>query len=133
MTVTEKQILDSLQKARQELLDEQEEAMDQVRQQFAGRITKVDTALGLLQDSAKADLPEVTVLSISDEKLAAVRSYIERHGKVRQASIAQDLKLNSGTVSVALRKLQSDGLVAPGGKEHGSRIWAPVSVLAAVS
>lgn len=133
MTVTEKQILDSLQKARQELLDEQEEAMDQVRQQFAGRITKVDTALGLLQDSAEADLPEVTVLSISDEKLAAVRSYIERHGKVRQASIAQDLKLNSGTVSVALRKLQSDGLVAPGGKEHGSRIWAPVSVLAAVS
>lgn len=67
-------------------------------------------------------------LSISDEKLGQVLDYMRKNHKARQADIAQQTAFNSGTVSVALRKLKAQGAVREAGRENGSRMWEFIRV-----
>lgn len=56
--------------------------------------------------------------------LDAINDYLAREGTARQADIAKALKLNSGTVSLALRQLAESGIVRDTGRsERGSIIW----------
>lgn len=67
-------------------------------------------------------------LSISDRRLGAIREYLRTHESVRQADISKHLGFNSGTISVGLRVLHEEGVVKPGGIDHGSRLWEYTAV-----
>jgi hypothetical protein len=54
----------------------------------------------------------------------AIHDYLQKHGTARQADIAKDLGLNSGTASLALRQLEEDRAVVPQErKDRGSVVW----------
>jgi DNA-binding transcriptional ArsR family regulator len=72
-------------------------------------------------DSHEGD--EVPKLSISEKHLKRIEEYLANKGKVRQADLVEKLSLNSGTVSVGLRRLEQAGLIAKAPKERGSRVW----------
>lgn len=63
---------------------------------------------------------------VGEDKLDAVRAYVRKAGRVRQADITQALDLNSGTVSTALDALEASGEVTRGPKENRSRVWEAV-------
>lgn len=71
-------------------------------------------------DPATSDEPR---LSVSDKFVSQVDKYLAKHGKARQADIVSATKLNSGTVSVALRRLALDDRIERGDKERGSQVW----------
>lgn len=65
---------------------------------------------------------------VNEHKIAAIREYVEtktlENGDVRQVEIREDLKENSGAVSLALRALEEDGLVEDTGRVVGkSKVW----------
>jgi hypothetical protein len=61
---------------------------------------------------------------ISQERLQKVAEYLRRNPRARQVDIAQHTKLNTGTVSVALRKLEGEGRIVRGEeKDNGSQVW----------
>lgn len=62
-------------------------------------------------------------LSISQKHLAAIEEYLAERGSARQADVVERLTLNSGTVSVGLRRLEQAGLIKKGDKKRGSRVW----------
>ena len=62
-------------------------------------------------------------LAISQKFVDQVEEYLEECESARQSDIAANLKINSGTVSVALRRLQEAGKVEKGDKERGSQVW----------
>lgn len=69
--------------------------------------------------------------SVGDDKLKAVMDCIRRHPNgIRQADVAAETGLNTGSVSVALRKLEIQGRAVNCGKQNGSTLWTPVQVLA---
>jgi hypothetical protein len=61
--------------------------------------------------------------SVGRAHLLAVHDYIKHHGRVRQADMVSDLKLNSGTVSVATNVLQDAGNIEAVDKIRGSVVW----------
>lgn len=64
------------------------------------------------------------LMSISKERLERVQGFLVRQKEARQADIVAATKLNSGTVSVALRKLQVEGKAQMADhKERGSQVW----------
>lgn len=68
-------------------------------------------------------------LSVGDDRLEAVRRCVYAHsGGIRQADIAHQTGINSGSVSVALRRLRDAQLVEPHGKVEGSTFWTPAKV-----
>lgn len=107
--------------------------IQQQRQALDAREAKVQEALNGLREAAGAEVPEPPgkngdgevdkPLSISDDRLNKVAKFVVGKGRVRQADIVSELGLNSGTVSVALRRLELDGKVRQGDKERGSRVW----------
>lgn len=73
-------------------------------------------------------------LAISDENLETIREYIiARDGSVRQQDVVSDTGLNSGVVSVGLRKLRALGELERGGKERGSQVWKTPAAAALTS
>lgn len=61
---------------------------------------------------------------VSQAKLAAVRQYLQAHGKARQVDIAKDLEENTGSVSLALRALASEGVALDTGTvDNKSKVW----------
>lgn len=61
---------------------------------------------------------------VSDVKLRAVRQYMENTRIARQSDIAKDLNENSGSVSLAMRELESRGDVEDTGKiDRKSKVW----------
>lgn len=60
----------------------------------------------------------------SQDHVDAISDYLTAQGPTRQADLGKALGLNSGTVSLALRQLESDGLVsAQPEKERNSLVW----------
>lgn len=77
----------------------------------AHRGTRVRTRAGVQQKASQMHMD-------------AISDYLTGRGAVRQADIGKALGLNSGTVSLALRQLEQDGLVEPlPEKERGSVVW----------
>lgn len=62
-------------------------------------------------------------LAISQKFVDQVEAYLEEVGSARQSDIGTSLGMNSGTVSVALRRLLDAGKVERSGKERGSQVW----------
>lgn len=126
-TVSSDQILTTLRKAREEL-----------EQDYLSRKSAIDHAIEAFGEDAPALAPapskngkasEVSDLSIGSDKLKKVLHVLRTsgNGKVRQADITKKTRLNSGTVSVALRKLESDKEIrSTGEKLDGSMVWEDI-------
>lgn len=63
-------------------------------------------------------------LAISEANLDTIREYIiAKDGEVRQQDVVNDTGLNSGVVSVGLRRLMLEGEIERGYKDRGSQVW----------
>lgn len=98
-------------------LDAREAAIQRARDDLAralggsGSPQRARTRAGISQKAAQ-------------HHLDAIADYLSRHQRARQADIAKALQLNSGTVSLALRQLEEDGVVAAlPEKERNSVVW----------
>lgn len=61
---------------------------------------------------------------VAQHHVDAIFDYLKKHKTARQADVAKDLQLNSGTASLALRQLEEDGSVqALATKDRGSVVW----------
>lgn len=108
LETAEKQLQQELVSARKEFEQEQnerEKRLDLIRRTVAGLRGK--PVMG----------------SIGTDRLQIVKDYLEKKGRARQADIATGTKLNTGTVSVALRTLEDEGLITRSEKEKGSQVW----------
>lgn len=97
------------------------------------RMTAIEVLLG--EDGAMAvpSLEERTATrhapgrrgpGVSQTKLTAVRQYLQAHGEVRQVDIAKDLEENTGSVSLALRALEAEGVAKDtGAVDNKSKVW----------
>lgn len=75
-------------------------------------------------DEADTDEDDGPRLAISDGNLDIIREYIEANdGQVRQQDVVSDTGLNSGVVSVGLRRLDVEGEIERAGKDRGSQVW----------
>ena len=101
------------------------EALQRARKQYEARIAAIDVALANL-DGELGTLPVRRKFDVGDDKIAAVREYLAKAGEARQADIRDDLKFNSGTVSVALKALEAQGIVRQTKKSNRSMVWAIV-------
>lgn len=91
------------------------------------RINLLEKTLGISSDAIIAGpLRRSTQkrTSVGRAHLVAVLDYIKKYEQVRQADIARDLKLNSGTVSVATGVLSDAGNIEAVDKIRGSIIWS---------
>jgi hypothetical protein len=92
------------------------------------RITALEVLLG--EDGLQVELatparaPAPRGPGVSQAKLRAVRQYLESHGQARQVDVAKDLDENSGSVSLALRALEAEGVAEDTGVIDGkSKVW----------
>jgi predicted transcriptional regulator len=127
------QVLDNLRFALQKVRTERDEYEGRCRERLAtynSRIKLIEEAISASQEQPHQEAR----LGISEANLAKVEEYLAQHsGGVRQADLADALGVNSGTVSVALRRLSTLGKVRAGEKYHGSRMWYAVSPSAATA
>lgn len=101
-------------------------SLEQARAELAERLSAIDTALAALRGEGTVPVTAGLGLrksSIGDDKLEAVRAYVRKMRRVRQADIGHELGLNSGTVSVAVANLEAEGSIVPAGKEDRSMVW----------
>lgn len=98
-------------------------ARAKVEEEYERRIAAIDGALEALGINAREDGRwRRPTASVGADKVEAVRAYVRRMGEVRQADIAQELKMNTGTVSTALDALEAAGEVERGSKVNRSRM-----------
>lgn len=110
--------------------------VDRGNQEFFYREKIIQEAIDNLRkgtngDQATEETPEPEQkkepqYSISKEKLEAVEKYLKKHGTARQSDIYKDLGLNAGSVSVALRVLETQDppkVIRADHKERGSQLW----------
>lgn len=95
------------------------------RDAAAAEVAALDAALAALNGNPTTHLLASAGrrVAIGDDKLEAVRKYIAKHGKVRQADITHATGFNSGTVSQATTALMLDGVIEKGPKEDRSTTW----------
>lgn len=99
-------------------LDEREDALHRARQALLGATPR-----------KRATEPRKRTRAGTQQKAAAhhlqaITDYMRRQTRARQADVAKDLQLNSGTVSLALRQLEADGVVKSlERKDRGSVVW----------
>jgi len=91
------------------------EARDQAIQQAIDGISGVETK------EIHSNKP--ASLSVSNERLQKVLKYVQKHPNSRQSDITKNVKLNSGSVSVALRKLKEEGIIVKTGRDNGANVW----------
>lgn len=129
-----KDLVAGFEKAVQKIIHEREtdkEAYEARQAEFLRREEMVRQAIDGLTGNGHGPLlsekDKVAGLSISDERVQQVLGFLRKHPRSRQVEITKKLKLNSGTVSVALRKLEADGQVQKGDREgkdgRTSRVW----------
>lgn len=108
-----------------DVFDEAAAGLLRARDELQQRLADVNAALVALD--VNSDAPRrIGKQAIGDDKLELVRAYILRNGRVRQAEIGAELGLNSGTVSVALGRLEQAGEIVQGAKQNRSQTWEPV-------
>jgi hypothetical protein len=143
--ISDDRIVERLQQALVALEAERDDELERVRDAYTRRIISIQQALTAFDTSviiapnngestfAKSapkkppvqtqDRPTEVVLAVSQERMDMVDRYLQRFGRARQADIAADLDFNSGTVSVALRRLEQEHKARPLDKLHGSQVW----------
>lgn len=116
---------DQLEEVRQEraALDAREDALKRARDElmaaFDGAAPRHHPPPARSR-ATRAGIPQ----KAAQHHVEAIFDYLKKHGTARQADIAKDLQLNSGTASLALRQLQDDGAVSPQDqKDRGSVVW----------
>lgn len=91
------------------------------------RVSAIDTAIAALSGGAVPALTATMLkfrgAAVGADKMDRVREYMRRHGEARQADIARDLQLNTGTISVAMRMLEESGEAKSLGKRNRSQYW----------
>lgn len=118
------------------------QARDEMEQEYLTRRSIIDRAIAAFESDEVPETPvrrrngtkSVEELSIGSDKLKRVQAVLHatQNGRMRQADIAKKAghkgkPMNSGTVSVALRKLEAEGQVrSTGSKEDGSMVWEEV-------
>lgn len=108
--------LEEIRQAR-EALDAREGALNRARDELAVAFGGTAPARGR---PTRAGIQQ----RAAQHHVDAIFDYLKKHGTARQADIARDLRLNSGTVSVALRQLEDDGhVMAQDLKDRGSVVW----------
>lgn len=100
---------------------------DYREQALESAINGLEIAFGKEIDFGAIPSSHQPVLSISDKNLSKVEEYLAKRETARQADIVADTKLNSGTISVALRRLMDEGKVQRGEKLRGSQTWTHLS------
>lgn len=119
--------------------EEVEKELDRLRATPVGRrITALETLLGDVGGGALAAIDRELRdrvrdvgasiarpgTGVSDAKLNAVRQYMQTHGEARQVDVTNDLEENSGSISLALRALASQGVVEDTGKvDRKAKVW----------
>jgi exonuclease VII large subunit len=124
-------------------IDEEREALNRIaeekRREFDEYVTRQHEALDRRQQALGTALQAMILdeetlsnhedgngprLAISDANLNVIRDYLDAHdGEVRQQDVVNDTGLNSGVVSVGLRRLMLDGEIERGYKDRGSQVW----------
>ena len=107
------------------------ERLQQQRETLSTDIETVRRSEELLRETlsnlADMDLntpaPRPRELHVSPERLERIRAYIMQVRTSRQVDIAKATGENTGTVSVALRVLEREGVVTRGDLDSGSRVW----------
>jgi hypothetical protein len=111
------------------------EALRRERAAMMEKVNAMDAAIAALQgtgsSNASRSLNEHQLIAarpngVGDDKLDAVREYVQRMGRVRQSDVVRETGFNSGTVSVALHTLEASGEIRPGPKKDRSRLWEVV-------
>lgn len=99
------------------------------REQLAAELAALDGAIAALNGDTIPSPANHLIsaagkrVAIGDDKLEAVRKYIAKHGKVRQADITHATGFNSGTISQATHALMLEGVIERGPKEDRSTTW----------
>lgn len=104
------------------------------RERLRRRLQAIDVLLESDGAMPLADMPVPTApapsaparrgAGVSPAKLKAVHKYLESKGEVRQVEITNDLEENSGSVSLALRALEAQGVAQDTGKVvNKSKVW----------
>ena len=126
----ENDVAATLDRALEKLREQREEAMrqfdfrEQMIQQAREGLTMAFGEIHFPSTPPQESSDEEPVkLSISEKHLKSIEHYLAEHQKVRQADLVAKLSLNSGTVSVGLRRLEMAGLIKKAPKERGSRVW----------
>jgi ribosomal protein S25 len=98
------------------------------RDALVERVAAIDQAIEALTGTRPANGATITrrAGSVGEDKLAMVRDYIRAEGTVRQAEIARELNLNSGTVSTATQALAISGEIEELPKQNRSKVWRAI-------
>lgn len=112
--------------------------LEEEREALLERVAGIDVALSALRGGVgTAELVNAMIealggrrlrgrsssAGVGDDKLHVVRRYAKQHGRFRQADVVHATGYNSGSISVALERLEALGEVAKRGKENRSRVW----------
>lgn len=99
------------------------------RENLTARIAAIDNAIEALVGTRPATNGgrNRERLSVGDDKVAMILSFITERGEVRQAEIGRALALNTGTVSTATRRLAEAGEIVQGPKRDRSVTWRSAS------
>lgn len=100
-------------------------SLEAERASLETRLDALNQAIAALTGTRPANTAPRSA-GVGEDKLAAVREYIRKRGKVRQAEIASALSFNTGTVSTATHALMLAGEIERGPKENRSVTWRAV-------
>jgi DNA-binding MarR family transcriptional regulator len=130
MVATEKDIIASLERASAKIRQQKRETESEYKNHIKDldrREKAVSNALDALRASSngkRATSSKKIALSISPERFEKVQQYLQKQGRAKQTALVDELKLNSGTISVALKKLEQEGKARnTGEKQDGSQVW----------
>lgn len=107
----------------EESLADATQRLEDVQREVAALESARDAMLATLGGRRPAPPRGVRKQTVAQHHVDAVREYIEAQGRARQADIGKELGINSGIVSVALKRLHENELIDPRDKDYGSRVW----------
>lgn len=125
MSTIDKELISVLETAISNIESERESLIEQGNALDA-RESLLRTTIEGLRGSTNGSSPTKSAsarLSISDERLNKVRQYLKEHPRSRQTDLVDKLGFNSGTVSVALRRLEEAGEAHRVESDDRSQVW----------
>jgi len=128
MVATDRNIIASLEQASAQIRQQKREAESDYRSRIKdldNREKAVSQALEALRASTNGRrASKKKAYSISDDRFEKVQKYLQKHGRAKQTALVKELGLNSGTISVALKKMEQGSEARnTGTKEDGSQVW----------
>lgn len=95
------------------------------RDALVERVSAIDHAIEALTGTKPNNGPAITRRggSVGSDKKAEILALIEDNDEIRQAAIAGMLELNSGSVSMATRDLEREGLIEEITGRKRDKVW----------